>query len=186
VNNLYRKKLLQRQNRSYTLGTVEFIHNQWVFFDDELDEATDLEFYTQQEVEVFRDQGWERGILESEGIVKTSYDKTNLKDTETIRIKKALIYSLEMLIEELSDDSFFQFLTSLNSLEFSLYDCIFCHNHLCFLEDRKIREGVNFLTFDNGETVCSVQHHFTYYKKQRDRFEFTLSTGKRIVIEKLE
>ena len=88
-------------------------------------------------------------------------------------------------MEEISDDAFNQFITTLNNLNYSIYDCIFCHNHLVFLENQKIKQGVNFITFDNGDEICAVQHHFTYYKKQRDRFEFTLSTGKRIVIENI-
>jgi hypothetical protein len=186
MNNLYRTKLLQKQNRSYITGKLEMVDDLWLFIDDEFDEETDLEFYSGQEVEVNRNGEWHRGILQANGKVFTKYLTLSLEEQESIRIKKNLIFALEMLMDELNDDAFIQFISSLNSIDFSIYDCIFCHNHLSFLENRKIRQGVNFMTFDNGESVCAVQHHFTYYTKQRDRFEFTLSNGKRIMIEKFE
>ncbi|MFS8631187.1 MAG: DUF2777 domain-containing protein, partial [Bacillales bacterium] len=57
--------------------------------------------------------------------------------------------------------------------------------HLNFLEGAKRKEGVNFLIFDNQEMICNVQHHFGYYERERDRFEFTINNGKRTIIEKI-
>jgi hypothetical protein len=108
-----------------------------------------------------------------------------LQDDEQIRIRKQLIYSFERLLDELNDDSFFQFVTTLNSLDFSVYDCIYSYNQLTFLREAETQSGVNFFIFDNGTVLVSVQHHFYYSEKEQDRFEFTLNTGKRIVIEKI-
>jgi hypothetical protein len=108
-----------------------------------------------------------------------------LLDGETIRIRKQLIYSLERLLDELKDEAFLYFFNTLNSLQFSIHDCIYCYNHLTFLNGNEGASGVNFLIFDNEECICSIQHHFDYSSSHSDRFEFTLSSGKRTVIEKI-
>ncbi|MFD0048818.1 DUF2777 domain-containing protein [Actinomycetes bacterium NPDC127524] len=180
-----RAKLFQRQSRAFSAGTVENINHQWIFFDEETDEASSLDEYLHQDIEVFRGHRWRKGIIEDNGAVRFNKEVLYLMDEERIRIRKQLIYSFERLLEELNDDSFFQFITTLNSLDFSIYDCIYSYNQLTFLKEAESRSGVNFFTFDNGTDICSVQHHFCYAEKSHDRFEFTMNTGKRIVIEKM-
>jgi len=180
-----RNELLKRQLRSFTPGIVEFINDQWIFFNDENDEAYPLEDYLQREMEVFRGSRWRKGFLSDLGTISLRKENLTLMHQEKVRIKKSLQYSFERLLEELNDDSFFQFIMTLNSLNFSVYDCIYGYNQLTFLRDKKNCSGVNFFVFDNGQCVCSVQHHFVYSTKEHDRFEFTQNTGKRIVIEKL-
>ncbi|MEK3799686.1 DUF2777 domain-containing protein [Peribacillus sp. FSL H8-0477] len=180
-----REVLYDRQPRAFTEGTVENINQQWIFFDSETDEASSLEEYVHQEVEVQRGRNWYRGTLEENGVVNLRRETFSLSDGEQIKIRKQMIYSFDSLLEELDDDSFFQFVTSLNSLDFSIYDCIYSYNQLSFLRDVHSKSGVNFLIFDNESQICAVQHHFFYSEKRHDRFEFTLNTGKRIMIEKL-
>lgn len=180
-----RKVLYDRQPRAFTGGTVENINQQWIFFDSETDEASSLEEYVHQEVEVQRGRNWYRGTLEENGVVNLRRETFSLSDGEQIKIRKQMIYSFDALLEELDDDSFFQFVTSLNSLDFSIYDCIYSYNQLSFLRDVHSKSGVNFLIFDNESQICAVQHHFFYSENRHDRFEFTLNTGKRIMIEKL-
>ncbi|WP_433748838.1 DUF2777 domain-containing protein [Falsibacillus pallidus] len=180
-----RSQLLDRQTRAFTTGTVELINDQWIFFDEETDEASMLEYYIDQEIEVLRFNSWEKGQLLEEGQINLPYGIVALENSASIRIKKNLVFSLEMLLDDLNDDAFIQFITSLNTAHFSIYDCIYCHNHLSFLQKSGRREGVNFLMFDNMDGICAVQHHFRYNEKNQDRFEFTLNTGKRFVIEKL-
>ncbi|MEC2054992.1 DUF2777 domain-containing protein [Peribacillus psychrosaccharolyticus] len=180
-----REVLYDRQPRAFTEGTVENINQQWIFFDSETDEASSLEEYVHQEVEVQRGRNWYRGTLEENGVVNLRRETFSLSDGEQIKIRKQMIYSFDALLEELDDDSFFQFVTSLNSLDFSIYDCIYSYNQLSFLRDVHSKSGVNFLIFDNESQICAVQHHFFYSENRHDRFEFTLNTGKRIMIEKL-
>ncbi len=180
-----RTKLIEYQSRAYTNGTVEYINNQWVFFDDETDEASSLEDFLNREVEVFRHSHWKRGILFEPGKLKSRDEIIFLNHNDNVRIRKKLPYSLEQFLDTISDDAFYQFVTHLNSLQFSIYDCIYCYNHLNFLEGAKRKEGVNFLIFDNQEMICNVQHHFGYYERERDRFEFTINNGKRTIIEKI-
>jgi hypothetical protein len=185
LSNAYRLNMLKSQKRSYTEGTVLLEDGIWLFFESDINEETDLDFYVDQEINVFKNGDWISGVLFANGVVVTPFERFHLESGDSIQLKKNILYSLEKLIDDLSDDAFVQFISTLNSLNYSIYDCIFCHNHLAFLDGETVKQGVNFINFDNEEQVCSVQHHFTYYKKQRDRFEFTLSTGKRLIIENI-
>ncbi|MBM4764205.1 DUF2777 domain-containing protein [Bacillus sp. B15-48] len=185
MNRQQRLKLIEGQPRAYDMGTIEFINQQWIFFDNETDEASLLEQYIHQEIDVLRNNIWTKGLLLDNGQVQCGNDLLNLLDRETIRIRKQLIYSLERLLDELNDEAFCHFIQALNSLQFSIHDCIYCYNHLTFLNPQKGGIGVNFIIFDNEEQICSIQHHFDYSTHRNDRFEFTLSSGKRTVIEKI-
>ena len=180
-----RSKLMEFQQRAFTEGTVEYINKQWIFFDSETEEATLLDDWVHQEIEVFRLKRWRKGILNEEGRMGLGNELIHLKDQDIVRIRKPIVFSLELLLTELNDDAFCQFVTSLNSMNFSIFDCIYCYNHLTFMSENSQKSGVNFIIFDNGESICSVHHHFYYYKNLSDRFEFTLNTGKRMVIEKI-
>ncbi|WP_042349592.1 DUF2777 domain-containing protein [Bacillus massiliigorillae] len=184
MNKQQRIELLNRQSRAFTSGIVENINDQWVFFNDENDEAFPLEEYIDREIEIHRGNRWKKGFLSDVGVVTLNRETLYLLNQEKVRIKKDLLYSFDSLLEELNDDSFFQFIMTLNSLSFSIHDCIYGYNQLTFLNDKKNCSGVNFFTFDNDQCICAVQHHFVYSTKEHDRFEFTLNTGKRIVIEK--
>ena len=185
MNRQQRLRLFDYQQRAYNEGTVEQINDQWIFFDEESEEATMLDDFFHQEIEIFRLNRWKKGILNDLGKVTCGKEVIMLRSHDTIRMRKHLIYSLERLLDGINDDAFFQFVTTLNSLNFSIYDCIYCYNHLSFLSDEQRKDGVNFMVFDNQEQICNVQQHFCYYEKVNDRFEFTLNTGKRLVIEKM-
>lgn len=185
MNRQQRSNLIEFQPRAFNTGTVEFINSQWVFFDEETEEAALVDEFLHQEIEVLRSNKWRKGFLLDGGCIQTGNEKLFLQDKEIIKIRKQLIYSLERLLDELNNEAFIQFLNTLNSINFSIYDCIYCYNHLTFLDAEKGSSGVNFLIFDNEEIICSVQHHFDYHEKQSDRFEITLSNGKRAVIERI-
>jgi hypothetical protein len=185
MNQQQRTELLEVQQRSFTEGTVEYINHQWVFFDHETEEASSLDDWLLREVEVFRLKRWRKGNLQEDGKISLGKEDILLKDHDMVRIRKSLVFSLERLLDEVNDDAFFQFITNLNAMNFSVYDCIYCYNHLTFFENSSQKSGVNFIVFDNGDSICSVHHHFYYYKNTSDRFEFTLNTGKRMVIEKI-
>lgn len=185
MNRQQRTKLYEFQTRAFMLGTVECINEQWVFFDEETEEASILDEFLHQEIEVLRYKRWKKGVLFENGRIGLADEVISLKNQDSIRMKKHLTFSLERLLDEVNDDAFYQFVTTLNSLQFSIFDCIYCYNHLNFLHDSERKNGVNFIVFDNQECICNVQHHFCYYEKKSDRFEFTLNTGKRLVIEKI-
>lgn len=185
MNKQHRSKLMEFQSRAYTEGTIEYINDQWVFFEKETEEASLLEEFSNQCIEVFRHNRWKKGVLPTEDKINLQDGSVILRNRDYIRIRKNLIYSLEKLLEEISDDAFYQFIFHLNSYQFSIYDCIYCYNHLTFLHHSKRKEGVNFMIFDNQDEICCIQHHFCYYKNRSDRFEYTFSSGKRTIIEKI-
>jgi hypothetical protein len=185
MNRQQRMLLLENQLRAFITGTVEYINDQWVFFDDETEEATLMDDYLHQAVEIFRNKSWRKGVLFEDGKIGFADELLPLKNQDLIRIRKHIVYSLERLLEELHDEALIHFVTTLNSLNFSVYDCIYCYNHLTFLNKNQPNSGVNFLVFDNQDLICTVQHHFSYFEKTNDRFEFTLNSGKRLVIEKI-
>lgn len=186
LDQLQRLQLIEHQSRAFLEGDIENINDQWVFFDNETDEATMLEHYVNQEIEVYYHHKWMKGKLHPDGRILHRNETIFLLDKMKLRIRKQILFSFEMLLDELSDDIFFHFINTLNSLEFSVYDCIFSHNHLSFLDSNDKKKGVNILIFDNGEVVLAVHHHFHHEDKKEDRFEFTLSTGKRVIIDKMQ
>ncbi|OCA90024.1 DUF2777 family protein [Pradoshia sp. D12] len=184
MKNQLRNQLLSKQLRAYTEGIFENINDQWVFFDEETDEAYPLEEYMNNEISIYRNNRWRKGTLVEDGKLLSGKELIFIKDEDQVRIKKNLQYSLERLLEELRDDAFFQFITTLNSMDFSAYDCIYGYNQLSFSSTAQ-SSGTNFFIFDNGDYICSVHHHFNEHNKEQNRFEFTLNTGKRMIIEKL-
>jgi len=180
-----RTQILEKQPRCFITGTVENIYGQWVFFDEETEEASPIEKFLHQEIEVLQYNRWRRGILLDNNLLSFGTEMYYFRQEEKIRVRKQVFYSLEQLMNDINDDAFIQFITSLNALNFSIFDCIYCYNHLKFLENAPRKTGANFIIFDNEELICSVTHHFNYYEKQHDRFEYTLNTGKRMVIEKI-
>lgn len=185
MNQQQRLKLFETQLRAYNEGSVEQINNQWIFFDGETEEADLLSDYLQREIDIYRLNRWKKGVYIETAKIRVGKEILLLRDNDLVRIRKHLIYSLEGLLAGINDDAFFQFVTTLNSLNFSIFDCLYCYNHLSFLTNDHRKDGVNFMVFDNQEQICNVQHHFCYYEKINDRFEFTLNTGKRLIIEKL-
>lgn len=104
-------------------------------------------------------------------------EKRTLQKGLPIRFQRSYTYAYELLLEELTDCAFFSFVNGLKKFNYSLYHCIYCHNFLLF-QPEKNASGVNFMTFDNGEVVCQVQHFFKREQGSKiDRFVFTLSTG---------
>lgn len=184
MKNQLRAKILETQKRSYTAGTFEKINDQWVFFDEETDEAYPLEEYMNNDISLYRNNRWRKGTLIEEGKFLSGKELIFIRDEEQVRIKKNLLYSLERLLDNLHDDTFYQFITTLNAMDFSVYDCIYGYNQLSFSNSTQ-ENGTNFFIFDNGEHICSIHHHFCQREKDRNRFEFTLNTGKRIIIEKM-
>ncbi|WP_018662426.1 DUF2777 domain-containing protein [Heyndrickxia acidiproducens] len=187
MSRLHRLKMIERQSRAFFTGTIEKLNDEWVFFDDESDEATMLEDFIGQEVEIMLTDGWHKGTLAADGRIRLQKETIPLMDKATLRIRKPLLFSLEVLLDEWDDDLFKRFISHLNVFGFSIYDCIYCHNTLSFLPADKKQKGVNFILFDNGECILSVHHHFEIFRSREDHwFDYTFSTGKRMMIKKME
>ena len=170
------------QERAFVEGTLEQIGDEWIFFDEINEEAFELGELT-AELEVFLNGTWAKGILIDNTLLYIENDFHYFKDGDRIRYKKTLTHSFKQLIEELSEESYMSFVNTLNSLSYSLYDCVFCNNFLDLLQMRQGKEGMNVMIFDNEEQICVVQHYFSRHtnNKIEDRFEFALSDGKRVI-----
>jgi hypothetical protein len=182
----HRMKLFKEQPRAFLIGSVEKMNKEWIFFDEETDEAFLLEEIVSEEFEIELDEEW-FPVHHQKGEFTVSHPtRKNLENGDTIRIHQKLLYSFELLLKSLSDESFFTLAHLLNSHSFSFYDCLYCHNFLAFQSEQNPAEGVNFLVFDNNEMVCSVYHLFRITpEEQNHRFELTEATGKRYLLTQL-
>lgn len=173
-----RLPLMNEQKRAYTQGTIEFINDEWIFFDDEDEEASLLGEMTEgNNIEVFRYGDWICGHLQTGGIVDIGIGSFPLQHGDRVRFRKRLPYAYQQWLESLSDKTFFCFVQWLNEHGFSLYDCLYCYNGLLFEK----YAGVNFMIYDNTELVSNVQHYYERGNTCKDRFEITFNTGKRFV-----
>jgi hypothetical protein len=168
---------LKEQKRAYIQGTLEYVNDEWVFFDEENEEAALLEDMTDGDIEVFRFGKWINGKICEDGTVLFSTQYYALKNGDVVRFRKHLTYAYEQWLQSLSDKTFFYYIQLLNEHDFSLYDCLYCYNGLLFGAEI----GVNFIIYDNTERIANVQHYYERGSSHKDRFEITFSTGERFV-----
>jgi hypothetical protein len=172
-----RLNYLKEQKRAYIQGTLEYVNDEWVFFDEESEEAALLEDMTNGDIEIFRFGKWIKGQMCEDGTVLFSRQYEHLKNGDVVRFRKHLSYAYEQWLQSLSDKTFFYYIQLLNKHNFSLYDCLYCYNGLLFRTER----GINFIIYDNTEQIANVQHYYERGSSYKDRFEITLSTGTRFV-----
>ncbi|MGG0238225.1 DUF2777 domain-containing protein [Bacillus rhizoplanae] len=173
-----RKHILYSQPRAHTIGNVEYINEEWIFFDEESDEASLLEDMIEDGFEVLYNNNWLPARFYEHNTLQVADEHHPLQNGETIRIRKKLMTSYHEWIEELLDSSFSLVTETLQSLGYSLYDCIYSHNSLSFQPKDQPCEGVNFLLFDNEEMICSLHHHYVRYSTQnKDIFKITKADG---------
>ncbi|AKO91283.1 DUF2777 family protein [Priestia filamentosa] len=184
MKNLSKTQCLEMQPRSFILGTLECIDSQWIFFDEE-DEASMLQDILSSSCEVYWKGHWQKACWKKDNSFEINNTVCFLQDGAELRVGKKLQHAYQLLIDELSTHSFMRLSQLLNDLSFSLYDCIYCFNTLCFLPTDGERNGVNFLIFDNEERICSVHHHFDC-SEGNDRFEITLNTGEQFLSSDLK
>lgn len=84
-----------------------------------------------------------------------------------------------LLLNELEEVALDSLEDGLGKYKMDHGDCVSCHYSLSL---QKV--GVNFITFQKGNRILLVQHH--YERKQKntfafDRFEFTDQSGKRLI-----
>lgn len=181
--NIHKKlDVIPFQERAFIEGTIECIGDDWIFFDEINEEAFELTQFS-SELEILLNGNWVKGTLMEHEVLYIENDLHYLKNGDQLRFKKNLSYSFKQLIEELTEDSYLNFVKTLNSLSYSLYDCIYCNNFLSFLQTRQLKEGMNVILFDNEEQICVVQHFFHRHEDKiiQDRFEFSISDGKRVI-----
>ncbi|MED3842545.1 DUF2777 domain-containing protein [Geobacillus stearothermophilus] len=172
-----RLQCIAEQPRAYVQGTAEFVNNEWVFFDEEAEEAALVEEMAQQGIELFRYGHWLSGRWQENGTIATDLGIFPLTDGDRIRFRKQLTYAYRQWLASLPNPSFFQYVQWLNHLGFSLYDCLYCYNGLLFAKS----SGVNFMIYDNTEQIASVHHYYERGPMPSDRFEITFNSGERAI-----
>ncbi|GGE72529.1 DUF2777 family protein [Priestia taiwanensis] len=173
-----RYQLLQEQPRAYTSGNVEYINNEWVFFDEESDEAYLLADFVSEDLEIHMNEVWIRAYFFEDDVIQIENKQYFLQHGEYIRIRKKLQTSYQEFLHELSDEAFTKLVDALNELDYSIYDCIYCHNFLSFQPKDKSAQGINFFLFDNEDLVCSLHHSFIRDATiVKDRFSFARTDG---------
>ena len=80
MNRQQRMKLYDFQLRAYNEGSVEQINDQWIFFDEETEEAAMMDDFLQQEIEIFRLNRWKKGILIESGKIRIGNEIIMLRD----------------------------------------------------------------------------------------------------------
>lgn len=178
---LDRNEMLENQPRAFTYGTIENINEEWIFFDEEDEEAFLLfDEVSNSEVEFFIHGNWEQGIILKEEKSFLLKNELFLPNKSMVRFRKKLNYAYQQLLNELDDNSFMDFIHLLQQGDYSIFDCFFCHNSLEFQRQSSC-EGVNILLFDNQDFVCSIHH---YYVRNNtiisNRFELTQTTGMKL------
>lgn len=178
-----RELILKSQPRSYMEGTIFFMNNEWIFFDNEDDEAYLLDELTNNTFEIFISNTWVTATIINHNEIIINHSKYLLIDGMKLKIPKSLQLAYQNFLDELSDQSFQKFTTTLDELEYSLFDCMICHHYLSFMNELP-SIGVNFFLFDNADMICSIHHHFIRNEGIiHDRFEFTRADGIRIEIK---
>ncbi|MFC0272034.1 DUF2777 family protein [Metabacillus herbersteinensis] len=174
--------VLKKQERSYLSGSVALDDDQYVLYDDLNDEVHLLDEMQERYIEVYIQKHWKRGKWQGFGILETENGLLELHAGDMVRVKRRLPFALDEMLKELQDETFIRFITQLNALSFSPFDCIYSYNALIFLDNSVNKKGVSFYQFDNEDSLCAVQHHFGRGIHSSDRLEITTSLGKRMLI----
>jgi hypothetical protein len=178
-----RYHIMRTQPRAHTIGNVEYINEEWVFFDEESDEAFLLDDVAEDSFEILYNNHWLPARFYENHTLKIDNDVYRLQSGETIRVPKKLQYVYEEWIKELSDASFISLTEALGQLGYSLYDSIYCHNLLFFQVSNGPKQGVNFIIYDNEDIICSLHHHYIRESKVRkDIFIFTQANGTTLTV----
>lgn len=100
---------------------------------------------------------------------------------EAIRYLKTVKQAFLDFLYDLDNGQFYSFLDQLNSLGFSVFDCVYAFNGLSFSANPATEKGASFYQFSNDVKQCALQHHYKRTGERKDRFEWTTSDGIRIV-----
>ncbi|WP_028402550.1 DUF2777 family protein [Ectobacillus panaciterrae] len=180
-----RYHIMHSQPRAHTIGNVEYINEEWVFFEEESDEAFLLGDVIEDDFEILYNNHWLPARFYEDDLLKIDNDIHPLQNGEMIRVRKKLQYVYSEWLQELSDEAFGVFIETLEKLEYSLYDSIYCHNFLFFQVTKYPRQGVNFIVYDNGDMICSLHHHYIRdMHTRKDVFSFTKADGSCISVTK--
>lgn len=181
--NIWRKKFLNEQRGAYKAATLEKIDTHWLIFDSETDEAFPFQDETFKSYDIqamTEEQAWVSVSFYNSHYLRADEKLIPIIEEMKLRIQTRLSFAYQAWLEELSCEHLRKITYFINDLNYSLFDCIYCHNTAMF-ENKKHGQGVNFIVFDNGFLPCSLQHSFQYTNgiKEKQCFAFTVANGKK-------
>lgn len=112
-----KQQALNNQPRSFVIGTVECVDSQWIFFEDESDEASMLHEVMDDTLELLIDTRWEKAIMVDDRQIKLHDGTYLLRNGDKLRLTKKLPYAYEQLLQSLPKETFLSFTQHLNSLK---------------------------------------------------------------------
>lgn len=177
----WKKKLIRQQRGSYQAATIEKIDTHWLIFDSQTDEALPFSEETFNEMDIqiqSAHQEWIPAYYYDDNYLRSDKHLIPLEDKMNIRIENLLPFAYQTWLEGLARNPFLKFTQFINDLNYSLFDCIYCH-HTALFSSNENGHGVNFIFLDNGYLPCSIHHKFHFIEHvASNQFDFTLADGK--------
>ena len=177
----WRKKFIREQRGAYRAATVEKIDTNRLIFDTETNEALPFSEETFQACDIqiqCPNQEWKSVQYYNFDYLRMNEKLIPIEDVMHIRMETALPFAYNAWLEQLSRHSLLKFTQLINDLNYSLFDCIFCHNATLF-QNSDCGESINFIFLDNSYIPCSVHHRHTQtFTTKEESFHFTLADGK--------
>ncbi len=112
---IQRNHILYNQPRAHTVGNVEYINNEWVFFDDENDEDFLLARYCRRWFEILYNNNWLPARFYEQDVLQIANEQHPFPKRRNDTNSKKLLLSYNEWLEELPDYVFTLLTESLQS-----------------------------------------------------------------------
>ncbi|WP_307893856.1 DUF2777 domain-containing protein [Bacillus swezeyi] len=175
-----REKRIYREKRKWIYGNI-LMEDGICLIENEEGDLFLVESLKSPGVFISIDGEWLKAELFDRFAIIERSETVKLSGGEPIRYLKIVKQAFLAFLNDLEDGQFYSFLDQLNDLGFSVFDCVYAYNSLCFSAEKKDAEGVSFYQFSNDVKHCALQHHYERKDERKDRFEWTTSNGERIV-----
>lgn len=177
MTEMWRKNFIHEQRGAYQAATIEKIGTHWLIFDTQTDEAIPFSKETFEEIGIQIQSGNQEWI--SIQYYDTNYLQADeklipIQNQMNIRIETALSFAYHQWLEQLPRKTLLTFTQFINDLNYSLFDCVYCHNTSLF-QNAGNGHHVNFIFLDNSDMPCSIHHS---RKEHMEQFDLTLANGK--------
>ncbi|PAE64249.1 hypothetical protein CHH90_09980 [Bacillus licheniformis] len=176
-----RQKRLYAEKRKWIYGKI-LMEDGICLIENEGGDLLLVESLNSPGVFISIDGEWQKAELFDQFAVTEKPETVKLTGGEPIRYLKTVKQAFLEFLNDLEDGQFYSFLDQLNSLGFSVFDCVFAYNGLSFWPEKKDVKGVSFYQFSHDMKQCALQHHYERKEEWKDRFEWTASDGERIVM----
>ncbi|NPC92142.1 DUF2777 domain-containing protein [Bacillus sp. WMMC1349] len=175
-----REQRIYNEKRKWMYGTI-IIEEGICLIENQAGDLLLIESLLSPGVYIQLEGEWLKTELIAPFAVTERFGQIQLTGGESIRYLKNVKQALSDFLSDLEDGQFYSLMDQLNSLGFSVFDCVYAYNGLSFSAHPEMTKGVSFYQFSNDVKQCALQHHYERAEKKKDRFEWTTSDGERIV-----